>query len=70
MHLYWVGVAADLWRQGDCSLEWMLKEAMEGEVFNAGHSERGNDLPVLLSTSKAERVSGGFASPGTRCSAA
>ena len=33
---------------------------MEGEVFNAGHSERGNDLPVLLSTSKAERVDGGF----------
>jgi alkylation response protein AidB-like acyl-CoA dehydrogenase len=60
MHLYWVGVAADLWRQGDRSLEWMLSEAIEGEVFNAGHSERGNDLPVLLSTSKAERVDGGF----------
>jgi alkylation response protein AidB-like acyl-CoA dehydrogenase len=60
MHLYWVGVAADLWRQGDRSLEWMLKEAMAGEIFNAGHSERGNDLPVLLSTSKAERVDGGF----------
>jgi alkylation response protein AidB-like acyl-CoA dehydrogenase len=60
MHLYWVGVAADLWRQCDCSLEWMLSEAMAGEVFNAGHSERGNDLPVLLSTSKAERVDGGF----------
>jgi alkylation response protein AidB-like acyl-CoA dehydrogenase len=60
MHLYWVGVAADLWRQGDRSLEWMLNEAMAGEVFNAGHSERGNDLPVLLSTSKAERVDGGF----------
>jgi len=38
----------------------MLKEAMAGEVFAAGHSERGNDLPVLLSTSKAERVDGGF----------
>jgi alkylation response protein AidB-like acyl-CoA dehydrogenase len=60
MHLYWVGVAADMWRQGDRSLEWMLKEAMAGEIFNAGHSERGNDLPVLLSTSKAERVDGGF----------
>jgi alkylation response protein AidB-like acyl-CoA dehydrogenase len=60
MHLYWVGVAADLWRQGDHSLKWMLTDAMEGEVFNAGHSERGNDLPVLLSTSKAERVDGGF----------
>ncbi|HEY7580045.1 MAG TPA: acyl-CoA dehydrogenase family protein [Acetobacteraceae bacterium] len=60
MHLYWVGLVADLWRQGDRSLEWLLQEAMAGEVFNAGHSERGNDLPVLLSTSKAERVEGGF----------
>jgi len=51
---------ADLWRQGDRSLEWLLKEATEGEIFNAGHSERGNDLPVLLSTSKAERVDGGY----------
>jgi len=60
MHVYWVGLVADLWRQGDRSLEWLLKEAMAGEVFAAGHSERGNDLPVLLSTSKAERVDGGF----------
>jgi alkylation response protein AidB-like acyl-CoA dehydrogenase len=60
MHIYWVGVAADLWRAGDKSLEWMLREAMAGEVFAAGHSERGNDLPVLLSTAKAEKVPGGF----------
>jgi alkylation response protein AidB-like acyl-CoA dehydrogenase len=60
MHVYWVGLVADLWRQGDKSLEWLLKEAMAGEVFNAGHAERGNDLPGLLSTSKAERVEGGF----------
>ncbi len=33
---------------------------MTGEVFAAGHAERGNDLPVLLSTAKAERVEGGF----------
>jgi alkylation response protein AidB-like acyl-CoA dehydrogenase len=38
MHVYWVGVAADLWRAGDKSLEWMLTDAMNGEVFNAGHS--------------------------------
>src|SRR5580698_5434244 len=25
MHLYWVGVAADLSRQGDASLEWILR---------------------------------------------
>jgi alkylation response protein AidB-like acyl-CoA dehydrogenase len=60
MHVYWVGVAADLWRSGDKSLEWMLREAMTGEIFAAGHSERGNDLPLLLSTTKAEKVPGGF----------
>ena len=60
MHVYWIGVAADLWRAGDKSLEWVLREAMAGEVFAAGHSERGNDIPVLLSTTKAERVDGGF----------
>src|SRR5215470_694581 len=53
MHLYWVGVAADLWRQGDRSLEWMLKDAVKGEVFAAGHAESGNDLPILLSTTRA-----------------
>ena len=66
MHLYWVGVAADLWRQGDRSVEWLLKEAMAGEVFAAGHSERGNDLPDLLATSKAERVDGGFRFTGRK----
>jgi alkylation response protein AidB-like acyl-CoA dehydrogenase len=60
MHLYWVGVAADLWRAGDKTLEWILREAMQGEVFAAGHAERGNDLPLFLSTTKAERVDGGF----------
>ena len=60
MHIYWIGVAADLWRSGDKTLEWMLREAMSGEVFAAGHSERGNDLPLLMSTAKAEKTSGGF----------
>src|SRR5262245_32848607 len=64
MHLYWLGVAADLWRAGDRSLEWMLRAAVDGEVFAAGHAERGNDLPVLLSTTKAERVDGGYAFTG------
>lgn len=60
MHVYWMGLIADLWRQGDRSLEWALREGMAGEIFNAGHAERGNDLPLLLSTSKAVRVDGGF----------
>src|SRR5882762_8645480 len=60
MHLYWIGVAADLWRRGDASLEWILREAAAGEIFAAGHAESGNDIPVLLSTTKAERVDGGY----------
>jgi alkylation response protein AidB-like acyl-CoA dehydrogenase len=59
MHLYWIGVAADLWRAGDASLEWMLRGAVDGEVFAAGHAETGNDLPLLWSTTQAERVAGG-----------
>ena len=66
MHLYWVGIAADLWHRGDTSLEWMLREAAAGEIFAAGHAESGNDLPVLLSTSKAERVEGGYKFTGRK----
>ena len=60
MHLYWIGIAADLYRMGDPSLTWLLQEAAAGEVFAAGHGESGNDLPALLSTATAERVDGGY----------
>ncbi|MGD9934376.1 MAG: acyl-CoA dehydrogenase family protein [Dehalococcoidia bacterium] len=60
MHIYWTGVAADMRRMGDPSLEWLLKEAAAGEVFAAGHGERGNDMPLFLSTTRAERVDGGY----------
>jgi alkylation response protein AidB-like acyl-CoA dehydrogenase len=66
MHLYWVGIAADLWHRGDHSLEWILREAAAGEIFAAGHAETGNDIPVLLSTSKAERVDGGYRFSGRK----
>jgi alkylation response protein AidB-like acyl-CoA dehydrogenase len=66
MHHYWVGLAADLWRGGDKSCEWILKEAAAGEVFAAGHAETGNDMPVLLSTCKAERVDGGYRFTGRK----
>jgi alkylation response protein AidB-like acyl-CoA dehydrogenase len=66
MHTYWVGVAADLWRSGDRSLEWMLRDAAAGEVFAAGHAETGNDIPVLLSTTRAERVDGGYRFTGRK----
>jgi alkylation response protein AidB-like acyl-CoA dehydrogenase len=60
MHLYWMGIAGDLWRAGDKSLAWMLEEGAAGEIFAAGHAETGNDLPGLLSTASATRVEGGY----------
>ena len=66
MHNYWVGDAADAWRSGDKSLQWILDEAAAGEVFAAGHAEHGNDIPGLLSTTKAERVDGGYKFTGRK----
>jgi alkylation response protein AidB-like acyl-CoA dehydrogenase len=66
MHLYWTGIAADLFRAGDTSLAWLLDAAMKGEIFAAGHAESGNDIPVLLSTTRAERVSGGYRFTGKK----
>ena len=60
MHQYFVGMAAEMRRLGDNSLEWLLREVADGEVLAAGHSESGNDMPVFLSTSRAERVDGGY----------
>lgn len=67
MHLYWTGIAADLWRAGDRSLRWLLEEAAQGAVFAAGHAEAGNDIPVLLSTTRAEKVDGGYRFTGRKC---
>lgn len=66
MHHYRVGVAADLWRSGDRSLEWLLEEAMSGEVFAAGHAASRNDIPVLLSTTRAEPVDCGYRFTGRK----
>lgn len=66
MHVYWTGVAADLWRAGDQSLQWLLEGAVRGDVFAAGHAESGNDIPVLLSTTRAERVEGGYRFTGRK----
>jgi alkylation response protein AidB-like acyl-CoA dehydrogenase len=66
MHLYWTGLAADLWRAGDRSLEWLLRGAVRGEVYAAGHAETGNDIPVLLSTTNATRAEGGWRFTGRK----
>jgi alkylation response protein AidB-like acyl-CoA dehydrogenase len=60
MHCYWTGVAADLRRAGDPSLEWMLDAAGRGEVFAALHGEAGNDMPLFLAVATAARVDGGW----------
>jgi alkylation response protein AidB-like acyl-CoA dehydrogenase len=60
MPLYWAGVAATLHSMGDDSQDWLLREIGGGAVAAAGHSEAGNDVPLLLSTSRAERVDGGY----------
>ena len=60
MHVYWTGVASSLKANGDDSLDWLLEESAAGEVFAAGHSESGNTVPLLLSSTKAEKVDGGY----------
>jgi len=66
MHSYWVGIAVELERAGDSSLRWVFDAALAGEVFAAGHAETGNDVPVLMSTCRAERVDGGYRLTGRK----
>ena len=60
MHLYWTGLAAEAHRMGATEHDWILTDAAAGEIFAAGHAESGNDVPVALSTARAERVEGGY----------
>lgn len=60
MHIYWVGIAADLQRAGAPGGDFILKAAADGQVLAAGHGEAGNDIPVLLSSATAEQVDGGW----------
>jgi alkylation response protein AidB-like acyl-CoA dehydrogenase len=66
MHHYFVGLCADLHRAGDPTGEWVLRQAADGAVFAAGHGEAGNDLPVVLSSSTATRVGGGWEFTGRK----
>lgn len=53
MHHVWVAVARYLHERGDDSLDWLLREAAQGEVFGFGYSEAGNDLVLLGSRTEA-----------------
>ena len=66
MHTYWIGIAVELERFGDTSCRWMLERAGPGDVFAAGHAEVGNDAPVVMSTTLADRVDGGYRFTGRK----
>lgn len=42
--------------QGERILDWVA----DGDVLASGHGEIRNDIPVSLSTTRAERVTGGW----------
>ena len=66
MHTYWIGISREVERAGDRSLRWIQDAAVAGDVFAAGHAETGNDMPILLSTCRAERTSGGYVLTGRK----
>ena len=70
MHVYWTGLAADLYRAGDRSLVWLLEEAVAGEVFAAG-SRRGRQRPAGADVDRRRpsRSTAATGSPATRSSA-
>ncbi|ACL39881.1 Acyl-CoA dehydrogenase type 2 domain protein [Pseudarthrobacter chlorophenolicus A6] len=59
MHLVWTGVAHVLKARGDHSLDFVLDEAAQGEVFAFGNSEAGNDSVLFDSRTVAEPLPGG-----------
>ncbi|NKX53937.1 acyl-CoA dehydrogenase family protein [Arthrobacter mobilis] len=67
MHLVWTGVARVLQARGDQSLEFVLREAGQGEIFGFGVSEAGNDQMLLDSrTVAAPQEGGGYSFTGTK----
>jgi alkylation response protein AidB-like acyl-CoA dehydrogenase len=67
MHLVWTGVAHVLAARGDDSLDFVLKEAAQGEVFAFGNSEAGNDSVLFDSRTAAKPTGGGgYSFSGTK----
>ena len=59
MHLVWTGVAHVLAARGDSSLDFVLEDAAQGEVFAFGNSEAGNDSVLFDSRTEAVPLPGG-----------
>lgn len=67
MHHVVVGVARVLHDRGDSSLDWILDDAREGELFAFGISEAGNDEVLFDSrTTAAPGPGGSFAFTGRK----
>ena len=67
MHLVWTGVAKTLHDRGDDSLNFVLHEAVAGEVFALAISEAGNDLVLFGSQTEAvPEPDGGYRFTGTK----
>lgn len=67
MHLVWTGVAHLLSQRGDDSLQFVLQEAVAGEVFAFGNSEAGNDSVLFDSNTVAAPMSdGSYSFTGTK----
>lgn len=67
MHLVWTGVAQVLAARGDDSLDFVLQEAGQGEVFAFGNSEAGNDSVLFDSRTVATKLpAGGYSFTGTK----
>src|SRR5690606_559233 len=65
MHLVWVQVARFLHDRGIRTLDWVLEEAVAGEVFAFGISEPGNDAVLMDAQSRAVRDGEGYLVSGT-----
>ena len=67
MHLVWTGVAHVLAARGDSSLDFVLREAAQGEIFAFGNSEAGNDSVLFDSrTAAVPQPGGGYAFTGRK----
>jgi alkylation response protein AidB-like acyl-CoA dehydrogenase len=67
MHLVWTGVAHVLAARGDASLDFVLREAGQGEIFAFGNSEAGNDSVLFDSrTTAVPQDGGGYAFTGRK----
>ncbi|CAI3798051.1 acyl-CoA dehydrogenase family protein [Pseudarthrobacter sp. MM222] len=67
MHLVWTGVAHVLAARGDSSLEFVLREAAQGEIFAFGNSEAGNDSVLFDSrTAAIPQADGGYSFTGRK----